>query len=267
MALSNKISTMWYDGPLHDVARVSLASMVAQGMDVSVYTYGDIPNLPAGIALADGNEVLDTSLLSRLAPVKKAATHGSWQPLVNFSDFFRIYQLKAGKGLWLDTDVFLFRPFTYDTEKVFFAFEGKGRIGSPVFYLPPDHPIIAEYDALIAKDDLMPNWLGFVRGTLRPLVWKMMGIEFSPPDLGITIYGNDGFSRLAKRHGCYRDALAKSSFYDWTGSKAEQLFDPVSFQHFLDDPHHIGIHIHKKARQKQPPIPGSFWDWALCTYG
>lgn len=266
MLHSRKISTMWFDGALHDVARVCLSSMVAHGMDVTLHTYGEIPNVPDGVALADGNEILDRALLERLQPIKRKS-HASWQPMMNFSDFFRIAQLRDDKGLWLDTDVFIFRPFEYDPQKVYFANEGNGRVGSPVFYLPPEHPIIQEYEDLIAQPELMPNWLGFVRGRLRPAIWKMAGIKFSPADLGITIYGNDAFSRLTRRYGCYDDALAKSSFYKWTGNKAEDLFRDVPFQQLRDNPAHIGIHIHRKALQNQPVQKGSFWEWALETYG
>ena len=113
----------------------------------------------------------------------------------------------------------------------------------------------------------MPNWLGFIRGNLRPFVWKLLGQEFSPSDLGITIYGNDGFSRLAKRHGCFHDALIKDMFFKWTGKETDKLFQEYDFNNFLVDKKYLGIHIHRKHWEKYPVTPKSFWEWALKKYG
>lgn len=161
----------------------------------------------------------------------------------------------------------MFRPFTYDADQVFFAKEDRVRIGSPVYYLPQDHPVIGEYDRLLAQETLLPNWLGFRRGTLRPLWWRLTRQPFSPPDLGITIYGNDAFTRLAKRHGDYHKALPKASFYHWTGSENDKLFQPVDFSALIDNPQHLGIHVHRKHWGEKPTQKGSWWDWAQELYG
>jgi len=266
MPLSNKIATLWVGGRLRDIDHVCLASMVAHGMDLTLYTYENVSNVPKGVNIANGNEILDLALLDRLQLIKKPHRNDR-QPIANFSDFFRIFLQKKGGGLWLDSDVFLFRPFEYDTQSVYFAFEDRIRIGSPVYHLPSNHPIIGEYERLLLQDELMPNWLGFRRGVLRPLIWKLTGQQFSPPDLGITIYGNDAFTRLAKRHNCYELAKPKESFYYWTGKKTDQLFQPVDFQFLLNDPKHIGIHIHRKHWAHEPVQKGSFWEWALEQYG
>lgn len=239
--------------------------MVDNGMDVTLYIYDEVKNVPDGVKIADGNKILDIALLDRLQCVKKPEQN-SRQPIANFSDFFRIFLLKHDKGLWLDSDVFLFRGFKYDTSDVYFAYEDRIRIGSPVFYLPKDHPIINEYEKLLEQDELMPNWLGLRRGVLKPFWWNLTGQKFTPPDLGITIYGNDAFTRLAKRHHCYHKALPKHSFYYWTGKKTDKLFMPVDFQFLLDDPKHIGIHIHRKHWEHEPVQANSFWAWALKKY-
>lgn len=91
------ISTLWFDGPLRRIDWICLKSMVAQGMDVTVYTYGEIPNLPAGITLADGREICDPSLLERLQLIRRPERN-AWQPIANFSDFFRVALMKQGRG-------------------------------------------------------------------------------------------------------------------------------------------------------------------------
>lgn len=262
---SRKVATFWMDGPLRRIDAVCLRSMLANGLDVTLYTYGDVPNAPAGVTLADAEPILDRGLINRLLPVYHVERRKT-QPIANFSDFFRVMLMKQGKGLWLDSDVFVFRPFGYDPDRVFFAKEDRVRIGSPVYHLPPDHPVIGEYDRLLASGILMPNWLGFRRGVLRPCLWRMQGIRFSPPDLGITIYGNDAFTRLARRYGDYGKALPKDSFYHWTGKKTDRLFQPVNFRFFLDDPKYLGLHIHRKHWEREPTQKGSWWEWAQERY-
>jgi hypothetical protein len=239
--------------------------MVANDLDVTLYTYGSVPNTPSGVKIESAGTILPLALMDRLA-LKHRAKERAFQPVANFSDFFRIALLKQDKGLWLDSDIFVFRPFTYNPADCFFAKEDWVRIGSPVFYLPPDHPIIGEFDRLMAQPTLMPNWLDFNRGVLRPFIWRLKGIEFTPPDLGITIYGNQAFTRLARRHGDYRNAMPKHTFYHWTGKKTDQLFQGPGWEFLRDDPKHIGIHIHRKHWAKEPTQKGSWWDWAQATY-
>ncbi|MFK7868514.1 MAG: capsular polysaccharide synthesis protein [Roseobacter sp.] len=264
--MATQLATMWFDGPLRLVDQVCLASMVETGMPVTLYTYGDVPNAPAGVDLRDGNEILDKALLDRLLPVAKKQQQ-SWLPTVQFSDFFRVFLQRAGGGLWLDSDVLMFKPFSYDAQDVYFVRERSGGIGASVFYLPPKNPIVAEYERLIETDDLRPDWLEFKRRVLRPLWYRLSGTAFSASDLGITIYGNEAFRQLARRHGITGRAQPPETFYHWSDAQNTDVFKPVPWQFFYDDPAYIGIHIHKKAADDvAKPDPGSLWHAALQRY-
>ena len=264
---SRKICTLWIEGRLRLVDVVCLSSMVDKGMDVTLFAYGDIPNIPPGVNVLDAETVLPLEMIERLTPIHKK-NRVSHQPVMNFSDLFRVKCQKLGLGLWLDSDVFLFRSFEYNIHEVYFAKEDSHRIGSPVFYVPARHPICMDYIEFIDNSaDLFPDWLGFRRGKLKPFLYDLFGIEYSAPDLGVTIYGNDAFTRLAKRHDCYRLARPKSSFYYWNGKRTEYLFQDREFAFLLDDPKHIGIHIHRKGRTTSPAVRNSFWEYALNLYG
>ena len=63
MGQSNKVSTLWLKGRLRNIDHVCLASMVANNLDVTLYHYDEITNVPDGIKLADASEILDLSLL------------------------------------------------------------------------------------------------------------------------------------------------------------------------------------------------------------
>ena len=264
---SQKICTLWIEGKLRLVDLVCLSSMVDVGMDVTLFAYGDIPNVPHGVNVLDGETVLPLNLNKRVAPIHRR-DRISCLPVTGFSDLFRVKCQAMGFGLWLDTDVFLFRHFEYCTQEVYFAKENYFRIGASVFFLPARHPMCLDYMTFLNESpDLMPDWLGFRRGKLKPFLYNLRGIKYSAADLGLTVYGNDAFTRLAKRHGCYRLAQPKPSFYYWNGKKTEYLFEHRDYQFFLEDPKHIGIHIHRKERTTLPPVRNSFWEYALKLYG
>jgi len=209
MNQSNRICSLWVDGPLRLVDRVCLASMVANGMDVTLYTYGCVDNAPYGIAIADGATILPLDLADRMRSARFPTANLPYQA---FSDLFRIELQRLGQGMWLDTDVMLFRPYTYDTRRMFLVHDTLLRLGFSTLYLPTDNPICEDYVRLRESSDLMPKWLGFKRRVLKPLAFRLARIPYSPTDLGTTVYGNDGFSRLARRYGYWSEAKPRETF-------------------------------------------------------
>src|SRR5690606_27614406 len=93
---SDKIATLWIEGAMREVDQVCIRSMVRAGLDVTVYRYGEVDNIPDGVKIADGREVLDLSLMDRLKMVKRQDR--LWQVPANFSDFFRIFMQKYELG-------------------------------------------------------------------------------------------------------------------------------------------------------------------------
>ena len=257
---------MWFDGPLRLVDRVCLSSMVDVGMTVRLYTFGDVPNLPPGISVEDGRKVLDPKLIKRLIPIAKKHQRG-WLPTCHFSDFFRIFQQKHDGNLWFDTDILMFRKFEYSPDTHIFAKESRFRMGFSVLRLPSFSPIIGEYQDLLCQPMLIPNWLGWRRGLLRPVIYRLFKKEFSPSDLGITIFANDALTRLTRRHRIGGQALPKASFYHWTGNQTLQIYRNISWSFFLDHSNHYGLHIHRKVDDDFKPEQGSLWSWAIGHYG
>ena len=45
------------------------------------------------------------------------------------------------------------------------------------------------------------------------------------------------------------------------------LGDLNCFENLINNPKHLGIHIHRKQWENLPINPGSFWEWALSKYG
>jgi hypothetical protein len=265
MPLSNKIAMLWFGGRLRNIDYVCMSSMVHCGMDVTLFHYEPVTNVPEGVNLADGAGVLDGNLLSRLQSIYHVKqTH--YRAILQFSDLFRIQIQRLGLGMWFDPDVLFFKPFQYETTKTWFADEGGGRIGSSTYYLPQGHPIIDEYSELLKSPDLRPNWLSFRRGVLRPLFWRLTGQKFSTADLGITIYGNDAFNRLAKKYDCYHERRDKNTFYHWIARDTNKIFNIEKPADFEMDQRFTGIHVHRKHWENEVIKSGSLWEWAVLKY-
>lgn len=253
-----RIATFWHSGRLRNMETLCLASWLEAGFEVDLYSYGPVEGLPEGVVLKPADAVLPESLLRKLLPVLHTQRRG-FQPMMNFSDLFRVKLQERGAGLWLDCDVLLFRHFEVDPARPFFAWEDRHRIGSPVFYLPQDNPMIADYLRVLETPDLMPHWLGFRRGVLRPTYWRLLGRRFSPADLGITIYGNDAFSQLARKHDLLRHALGVRAFYAWNGKETLRFYDADVRERLEDDPAVFGLHIHRKRHPIPRPAAGSLY--------
>lgn len=256
------ICTFWYGPRLREVDRVCLASMAMTGQRVKLFAYESIENLPDSIEWHDASAILDRGYFKRLDPdfpdVRKKI-----RVTVQFSDIFRIALMKHQQGVWLDTDVYLTKQFHPAPENPYLARENFSRLGVSALYMPPDSPVIKEFYNFIESTDVLPNWLGLRRGFLRPAWFRLTGQKVSPATIGITVFGNDGISRLAKRYGFFKAAAPKQSFYYWTGRNALRIYDPAFGLEPLNHPDFIGFHIHKKGPSNQPPAKGSFYHWAV----
>jgi len=118
MSASVPIQMLWVEGKLSTLERLSMTSFVSNGHPVHLYAYGDIPNLPDGVTLLDGREILpDSQRFKMTGPFG----HGSWAP---FSNRFRYQLIFKNGGIWCDTDIVCLRPLDfYRPDDYFFCTE------------------------------------------------------------------------------------------------------------------------------------------------
>lgn len=260
-----KVVTFWHGGQLKNLNLLCLASWLEQGYEVDLYHLDPIDNPPAGVTLKNAEQVLPRSLMAKLQPLAKA-DRMPWQPIVSYSDLFRMKMLALGLGFWMDTDMLLFKPIPIDEQKPFYAWDEPHCIGASVFYLPQTSVILKDYLKVLNEPNLMPHWLGFKRRVLKPLMFKLLGKQFSPVDLGITVYGNDAFTRLVKKHHMTSAALPQQSFYYWLGKDTFRFYDPEEPVK-LEELHNVyGIHVHRKVPADTKPEVGCLYDRMLTKH-
>ena len=260
------IVTFWH-GPLDALRRLCLRSQVAAGHKVTIYSFDPIAQLPGGVANAEAEAILPHSFAERLRPI----TDGVWidRTMLQFSDFFRMRLMAKNAGprsanLWLDADVLLLKPIEIDPAKPYFAWEQPRQLGNSVLYLPAGDPIVAAFEALMAQDELTPNWLS-LRHRLTFMLHRLRGTK-RISEVRLAIYGPAALTALARRAGELRHALPKKSFYA-VHAEPKLFFEPTDFSALLRDPEIIGFHISPKGRGNDAPVPGSLHAWAVERFG
>jgi hypothetical protein len=260
-----EIVTFWH-GPLDGLRRLCLRSQVAAGHKVTVYSFEPIAKLPDGVGNAEAEAILPHTFAERLRPT---GPDGVWRDrtTLQFSDFFRMRLMakntstntSESAGLWLDADILLLKSIEIDPTKPYFAWERPRQLGNSVLYLPPNDPIVAAFTALIAQDELTPDWLS-LRHRLTFLMHRLRGTK-RVSDVRLAIFGPAALTALAHRFGELGDALPKKSFYA-VHAEPKLFFEPRDFSALIRDPDIIGFHISPKGRGNQQPVPGSLHAWA-----
>ena len=92
--IDNIIQGLWIGDKLTRFEYNSIKSYINQGYEYHLYTYGKVANIPDGVIIKDGNDILDEKYIFHY--------EGSIAP---FSDLFRYKLLYDRGGIWTDCDI------------------------------------------------------------------------------------------------------------------------------------------------------------------
>lgn len=135
MSAVREVGTLWIGGSLSWMEQLCLKSFVDKGQKITLFSYEEIPNVPAGVIRRDGREVLDTDNFLKYEKKDSFAL---------FADLFRLHMIAKNPGMiWVDTDVYCHRPMDYDSDFVLgFELEGEYRVNNAVLGLPADGALL-----------------------------------------------------------------------------------------------------------------------------
>ena len=147
-----EVGTLWIGGPLSWMERLCLKSFVDQGQRITLFSYDDIPNVPAGVIRRDGREIIDTDDFIKYEQKNSFAL---------FADWFRLHMIHQNPGMiWVDTDVYCHRPMTYDSDYVFgFELPGEHRVNNAILGLPADSALLEHMLAFTDDRYAVPPFL------------------------------------------------------------------------------------------------------------
>lgn len=96
-------ATFWARGRLSAYEAACLASYTRHGYDVTLYSYGEVTNLPPAVIRRSAGEVVDEKFTNGFR-IKGVSS------LSHFSDLFRYALFQKTSHIWVDSDMFLLRP-------------------------------------------------------------------------------------------------------------------------------------------------------------
>jgi len=111
--MSNTIQTLWIGNTLSPMEILSLNSFVKNGMEIHLYCYEDIKNVPQGVVIKDGRDILPKE---DIFAYQVGEGKGSYSA---FSNYFRYKLLYEKGGWWVDTDMICLQPWNFTEDYVF----------------------------------------------------------------------------------------------------------------------------------------------------
>lgn len=144
-----EIGMLWVEGSLTFVEALCAISFRDAGHHVRLYHYGPVQNVPAGIELVDGNEILK---------IDRFIKHGRTGSFALFSDVFRYHMLQQRENcIWADLDAYCVQPFKSDTGH-YFGWESANHINGGVLGLPRDSEALGQLLDMTKDEYGIPEW-------------------------------------------------------------------------------------------------------------
>lgn len=138
------VQSLWVRGKLTNNEIMSIKSYLMNGHTYHLYTYDDINNVPSGVILKDGNNIIPSSSIFE----------DTAKSLAGFSDWFRFKLLYENGGWWVDTDTICLKYFNVK-DKYCFSSE-YDRSGSKI--------LNATYIKSCPKSELLGECLNIIDG-------------------------------------------------------------------------------------------------------
>jgi hypothetical protein len=268
MGSAMRLNALWVGGDLTYLERVCLASAVAMGHPVDLYSYHPIGNAPPGVSLRDAREVMPESMMIKYKREKSFALG---------ANLFRLMLQKLGRGCYIDCDVLLLKPIP--ESDYIFGWEDADTINNAVLKLPPDSAILTDFLAMIAaKPIIVPWWSPTAK--LRQRAKAIVGNDRDLASLPWGTTGPRAITYFAHQHRLTERASPIEVFYPNPYQAAEDIFEPSAVVEARLTDKTLAVHLwHNRIKFccKLAPVPDSFlakqcvrfgvvdprWGWSL----
>lgn len=144
-----QIASLWIGSQLSWLEQLCLKSFADAGHHITLYSYMPITNLPNGVHAGDAAEVY------RRDPILRHVRTGS--PAIH-ADLWRLHLLKKTDKIWVDADVYCYRPFDFETGFIF-GWEKPGLICNAVLGLPKTSKALDRLLGFFEDEYAIAPWL------------------------------------------------------------------------------------------------------------
>ncbi len=234
------IKALWVGDSLSVIEQLSLASFVHHGHRVELFTYEPVADIPVGVVVRDGNEILGKD---RIFMYRSRPSYGA------FANWFRYVLLYREGGVWIDTDVVCLKPFDFSAE-LFFGWEQYNKVNNAVV---GSHPGM-EVFAFLARQAEQPNvFLPYDTGSdkCRKLMRRYLhGNHRSDLEWGET--GPVGFTRALRHFGYLDYALSTTAFYPVHPTCWNTVFNATYPDAGRSFPDSYAIHLWNEMMRREP---------------
>jgi hypothetical protein len=120
-----EVNSLWIGNRLSTLEVLAITSHLRQGHVFRLWTYDPVANVPDGVHVHDGNEILPTTDFFTYRVGEGAGSVSA------FSNVFRYKLLAERGGWWVDSDVVALKPFAFDEPYVFASERHRNGSSSP----------------------------------------------------------------------------------------------------------------------------------------
>ncbi|WP_243611746.1 hypothetical protein [Shimia aestuarii] len=263
MAKLPEIASLWIGGQLTWLEQLCLKSFADAGHHTTLYSYEPIPNIPEGVHAGDAEEIFPSDPMYRHARTGSPAIH---------ADLWRLNLLKKTDKIWVDADMYCYRPFNF-TRKTVFGWEKEGLVCNAVLGLPKTSKSLDMMLAFFEDEYAIGPWL-------KP--WQQKELQ-AEKDAGRPVH-------MTEQNWGFTGPAAVTYFLQQSGeikyAEPVEAFYPISFKHrnhmimskfnIEEQLNETTKGVHFWARRMKPrleekennrPRRGSFMDGLIAKHG
>jgi hypothetical protein len=222
-----------------------LHSFKRVGHRVRLHVYENVTGVPAGIELADANEVL---------PKSRVVRHTATRSYALAADLFRYELLAAGLGIYVDCDCYCIKPL--DDAEYIMGWEDGTHICNALLRLPVDSLLLQDLRSIGQAKAFVPPW--FRRRDRRCLRMRaFFGVPRRLADMPWGTVGPVALTYYARKHSVAQHALAADILYGLAPTRANLLLDPGLTMNDFVTPRTKVVHLwseHLRHLCKTPPV-------------
>ncbi|MEO0379349.1 MAG: FkbM family methyltransferase [Pseudomonadota bacterium] len=197
-----EIATLWIGDRLSWLEQLCLKSFADAGHHTTLYSYAPIENIPDGVHAADAAEIF---------PGDPLLTHvGTGSPAIH-ADMWRLHLLNKTDKIWVDADMYCYRPFDFARKSVF-GWEKEGLVCNAVLGLPKTSKALKGMLAFFADPYAIAPWLApWQQAELRAAQEADKPVHMTQQNWGFT--GPAAVTWFLQETGEIKHAEPQTAFY------------------------------------------------------